>query len=175
MTVVDIESIIGDLEQPERTVRICLKGKLVGEHEDLERQLSEAQVNAVATMGGTAKTAELAQQIRDLEQQMDAASVVFRVRGISYFEREEWLKANPPREGVEERFNPLTGAPSLIAACLVEPAATVEQARRLMEKAGTGQADKLFSACLQAIGEDGAVPFSVAASATLRALAPKPE
>jgi hypothetical protein len=172
---VDIESVLGDLEQPEHTVRICLKGKLVGEHQDLERRLGEANKASIGTMGGRAESAEIAARIRDVEAAMEAASVTFRVRGISYFEREEWLKAHPSREGHEERFNPITGAPALIAACLVEPTATVEQARRLMEKAGTGQADRLFGECLQAIGEDGAVPFSFAASATLHALEQKPE
>lgn len=167
--MLDIDDILGDLEQPERTVRICLKGKLVGEHEDAERQLAEAQKAGLGTMGAGARAAEIAAQVRELEERMEDASVTFRVRGISYFEREAWLKANPPREGHEERFNPITGCPSLIAACLVDPAVTVEQAKRLVEKAGTGQTDKLFNACLQAIGEDGRVPFSVAASATLRA------
>lgn len=171
----DIESVIGDLEQPERTVRICLKGKLIAEHENLVRQFEEANKNAIATMGGRGEAAEIAGKIRDTEAAMEAASVTFRVRGISYFEREEWRKAHPPRDGEKEIFNPVTAAPALIAACLVDPKATVDQARRLMERAGTGQADKLFNACLEAIGEDGSVPFSLAASATLRALEQKPE
>jgi hypothetical protein len=109
---------------------LCLKGKLVGEHEDLERQLLEANKAADrARMGGRAEAAEIAQQIRDVEARMEAAVVTFRVRGISYFEREEWLRPTPRGTGSRSGSTRSRRPSALIAACLVDPAATVDQAR----------------------------------------------
>lgn len=166
----DIEDVLRDAEQPERVVELCLKGKLAAQHEELSRQLTEAQRDdALETrkMADASRSKEIAAQVRELEEQMKAASVAFRVRGVSYFEREDWLKANPPRDGEDEKFNPVTAVPDLIARCLIEPAASAEQVKRLIEKIGTGQTDRLFGTCLNATYDGGAVPFSAAASVSL--------
>lgn len=165
----DIAEVLKRAKAPERTVVLFLDADLAAEHDDLNRQLLAAQQAGGGTMRASTKTGELAKRIRDLEERMQSSAVTFRMRGLSAFRRDEWFAANPPREGKEESFNPVTGLPSLIAACCVDPEMTPEQAQQLCEQIGTGQADRLFSAAFEATNGAGEVPFSVAASATLRA------
>lgn len=166
---VDITEVLAKAKAPERTVDLCLQADLAAEHDELNRQLVEAQRAGVTTMADTGRTAELAQRIRDLEEQMRASTVTFRVRGLSPYEREQWLADHPGRDGKSELFNPLTGLAPLLAACAVDPAMTADQAQELCQKLGSGQTDKLFAAAWEATHGGGQVPFSVAASATLRA------
>jgi hypothetical protein len=170
---VDIAEILARAKPPEKVVELCLDADLAAEHDRLTAELENAQRTVAVTMADSGKLGDLARQIQDVEQKMTDSKVSFRMRGLSAFKRDEWFTANPAREGKSEGFNPVTGLPSLIAACCVDPAMTVAQAQQLCERLGTGQADKLFSAALDVTNSDGAVPFSVVASATLRATAPK--
>lgn len=170
----DIVEILAKARAPERTVALCLDADLAAEHDALNRQLLDAQHAGAVTMGDTGKAVGLAQRIRDIEEQMSDSQATFRMRGLSAFKRDEWLTAHPGREGKGEAFNVVTGPPALIAAACIDPIMTVEQAVALCEQLGLGQTDVLFNAAWEATSGGGAVPFSVAASATLRALAPKP-
>lgn len=164
----DIAEVLKRAKAPERVVDLCLDADLAAEHDELNRRLLEAQRKPATSLAGTGAAAEIARQIRDLEERMQSSVVQFRMRGLSAFRRDEWFAANPARDGKEEGFNPVTGLPSLIAACCVDPEMTVEQAQQLCEQLGTGQADRLFSAAFEATNGGGDVPFSVAASVTLR-------
>jgi hypothetical protein len=166
---VDIAEILKKAKPPERVVELCLDADLAAEHDDLNRQLSESHRTGAATMAAAGEAATLARRIRDLEDRMQASVVTFRMRGLSAFRYQEWLEANPGRDGKQERFNPVTAVVPLIAACCVDPAMTVDEAQQLVDVLGTGQTDRLFGAALEATEGAGAVPFSVAASATLRA------
>lgn len=164
----DIAEILKKAKAPERVVELCLNADLAAEHDELNRRLQELQRSTALSMADTGKTAELAQQIRDLEERMQASVVTFRMRGMSAYKRLEWLEAHPPREGKQEAFNVVTGMSALIAACCVDPQMTEDDAQHLIEVLGTGQTDKLFAAAWEATNGDGAVPFSLAASVTLR-------
>lgn len=174
----DIAEILKKAKAPERTVDLCLDADLAAEHDELSRQLAEAQRASVtigAKMADTGHAAEVARKIRDLEERMAGAVVTFRVRALSAYKFQEWLAAHPAREGKEERFNPATGLAPLLAACSVDPAMSEDEARQLVEVLGSGQTDRLFAACWEATNGDSSVPFSVAASVSLRGSEQKPK
>jgi hypothetical protein len=111
------------------------------------------------TMGGRPRRPRSPQQIRDLEGRCRPSVVTFRVRGLSYVRAGGVAEdAHPARDGQQELFNPITAPVALIAACCVDPD-DPEQAKELCDKLGTGQADKLFSACWEATNGGTAGPF----------------
>jgi hypothetical protein len=77
----DIKSMLNGARLPERTVPICLRGDLVAEHEELERQLEEANRRASDSLAGNG-AGELADRIEALQEEMRAATVTFRVRAL---------------------------------------------------------------------------------------------
>ena len=168
----DIAEVLKKAKPPEATVELCLEADLAAEHDELNRQLVEAQQEesrSVRKMGDVPKSRELAERITGLEERMRASQVVFRMRGISAYRYQELRDAHPGREGKNEAWNPVSFPTALIAACCVDPAMNEDEAHQLIEALGTGQTDKLFTAALQVTQGPGAVPFSLAASATLRA------
>lgn len=168
----DIAEVLKKAKPPERTVELYLDADLAAQHDDLSRQLAEAQqaeAGATRKMGDVPLSRQLAERIQGLQEEMKASAVTFRMRGLSAYKRDEWESAHPPREGKDERFNLITGLAPLIAACCVDPQMTVEQAQELIENLGEGQTDQLFRAAWEATFGGGLVPFSVAASVTLRA------
>lgn len=165
---VDIGEVLKRAKAPERVVDICLDADLAAEHDALSQRLAAAQRSQATTMAGSGEAAEIAHRIRDIEERMQASVVQFRMRGLSAYRRQEWLDAHPAREGKQELFDPYTAPVALIAACCVDPEMTPEQAKELCEKLGTGQTDQLFNAAWEATSGGSSVPFSVAASVTLR-------
>ena len=165
----DIAEILKKAKPPEATVDLCLDADLAAEHDELQRRLLEEHGTGPVTMADTGKTEELSRQILDLEERMRASIVTFRMRAISHFARQEWMEAHPPREGKDEAWNPLTGPPALIAACCIDPQMTEEDAVQLCTQLGVGQTDRLFRTAWEVTNGQGAVPFSAAASATIRA------
>jgi len=160
----DIADILKRAKPPERFEDICLDGDLKAEHRQLEQELHEANRGPVEDRDARRRT--LAEQIHELEGRMQAATVRFRLRGMSAFQRDEWLDANPAREGKSEAWNP-AGEPALVAACCVDPQMTVEDARELRASIG-GDWDRLTKAAWEASTEGSSVPFSFIASAILR-------
>lgn len=168
----DIADVLKKAKPPESSVDLCLEADLAAEHDALNRQLLEAQQEEARTsrkMGDVPRSRQLSEQIQELEERMRSSEVTFRMRGISAFRYQELLDDHPGREGKNERYNPLTYPPALIAACCVDPHMSEVEAKQLVEVLGTGQTDKLFSAAMTVTQGPGAVPFSLAASATLRA------
>jgi len=87
---------------PETTVSLCLDGSLVGDFEELERQLVDAQRSADADSFDDDNPArEIAEQMETLRQQMADDAVEFRLRGMSRRVWRTFIAQHPPREDTD--------------------------------------------------------------------------
>ncbi|MGH3375981.1 MAG: hypothetical protein ACRDP6_14680 [Actinoallomurus sp.] len=177
------DDVLADAKLPTRSVPICLRGDLIAEWQDLERQFKQAnQVADEDTLASKNSTEalQLAQQMEDLEEQMRAATRMFRLQGLLGSDWRKLLKAHPPREGDEQdaqvEFNRETFGIAALAACSVMPKMTVAQAAKLVDGPLTdGQWNTLFGSIWQMHATAVDIPFSLAASAVRAASAPKPK
>lgn len=161
-----VDDLIGRVKAPVRSVTICLDAALQDEWDELSGRLEQAQGGG-ATMSAGADALALAQQIAALEERMRDSRQVFKFKGLSDFTLTEIEDRHPPREGKREAWNINAGAADLVAAAAVEPAMTVEQARRLGEALARSQWDELVSAAWAAATRKVSIPKSVRASALL--------
>ena len=91
---------------PERTVEICLRGDLVAEHEQAERDLEQAQRTATSSLAGNGSAA-IAERLEALEAEMRESVEVFILRALPQRPnprdgRPTWrelLDRHPPRRG----------------------------------------------------------------------------
>jgi hypothetical protein len=96
--------ILADLNpQPhEAATWICLKPDLVDEFLAAEEELAKSQVDdatsARLASGVSAKTKKLAQKVRDLEEQIEAAQVRFVFRSMGRTRFSELVTLCPPRD-----------------------------------------------------------------------------
>lgn len=169
--MLDIDAALAAAALPETTVELCLRGDLVAQVDDLERQLRDLKTNT-STMANLGAARKLAERIEEHRAAMVAASVVFTVRGLT---RDAWTRlvaACPPRDGdATDRslgYNQETFWPALLRASVITPALTGEQWDKLTGALSAGQYDQLVNACLQVSRRKVDVPFSFAASATLQ-------
>jgi len=161
------DDIIASAKPREASVTICVAGDLAGRHEALNERLIAAQRQQVTSIEGNAAAVELAQEIRDLEQQMQAATHTFTFRALSARKWSDLVSAHPAREGHDERYNVETFPMALVQACLIDPDLTLEQTERLADALSDAAFDELFGAAWHANKSGPSVPFSRAASALL--------
>jgi hypothetical protein len=168
-----IADIIGQVKRPEKTVPICTAGDLQAEFEELERDLSIArnQPSDGTLAGGSSSLAtQIAQQIMELRERMRQHSVTFRFRGLPRKEYSDLVTACPPSEEDKTKGSDVdmeTYSVTLVAACAVEPAMSVEEAGQLADVLTQAQWDSLVAAAYTVNKRDVDVPFSYAASAIL--------
>lgn len=193
----DFASKMAGAQAPGRTVEICLRGDLVAELEDLERQAEQARTKHVPSKED-ATVAQLVEQIRALQEQMRDATEVFRLRALSPRRYRALREQHPPRRdaaGEPDRgdaslgFNRDTFLHALIPLCTVSPELTGEQWRQLLgdsetvaaELEAAGKADEivdglltysqfleLANVCWMLNEGDVSVPFSPAVLLTSR-------
>jgi hypothetical protein len=154
---------------------VCLRGDLVAQFEDLERDLRDARTDT-QTMADQGRARQLAEQIEAVRQEMQQSAIVFRLRALN---RKAWAKLlteHPPRkkgtapdEAVEGDqslgYNVETFFPALIRQCLIEPEVDDAQWERLDSLLSTRQYDDLAEAAIAVCRRKVDVPFSFAASA----------
>lgn len=88
------------ITRAETTVEVCTDLALKAQHEQAERALLEARRDQKTMASEIVR--QLAEQVRQLEQQMAAQTVVFTIRALPHKKWAEHEEAHPPREGVEE-------------------------------------------------------------------------
>lgn len=170
----DLDTQLDEASLPEKTVEVCLRGDLVAQVEDLERELRDLRTNT-ETMADQGRARKVAERIEAARAEMSAKAIVFRFRGLDRHGWAQLLTDCPPRDGVATDkalgYNPETFYPALIRRCLVEPQVTDEQWERLDARLSSGQFDSLADTALAVSRRKVDVPFSFAASATLRSSA----
>src|SRR3954467_14529983 len=126
MPDLSIEDILEATRPREEVVRICLDGRLLGRHAQLTRLLDDLDGLTIGPPT-TGEAQRVAEEIRAVEEQIEAAKVEFRFAGISSYEFER-LQARFPREEGRPGWDVTAGAPALIAACAIAPKMTEAQA-----------------------------------------------
>lgn len=163
-----LDEIIEGASLPEKTVPLCLKGKLVGELDEAERDLAKARSIVATSLSDGAQAAALQARVDDLRAQVSAAVTQFRLRGIDPNRWSELVTENPPRpEHPEDRvlgYNVATFFDALVAACLYDPVVELEQIPRITAVMSAGQWDALVDAALTVSRRKVDVPFSPADS-----------
>jgi hypothetical protein len=163
---------IDDIETPETSVTLCLKGKLVAEHERLSAQLDGMTADPT-NLAGDSPGRDIADRLVQLRGEMLEHERAFSFRAVT--PRGAWraLRGKQPirTEGVDEdvhgeEFH--AWLCDIVAASSLDPAMTSEQVLRLADRLSNGQWSKLSNAAW-AVNEDSqGIPFSAAASALSR-------
>lgn len=162
----DIESILRMARPKERVIHVCLRGDLVAEHDELERQIRDADTTAERALGDHGTPRALAGRVQAIEAEMKAASAPFRFRALP---RSRWdaLRKRFEDDAKDAGYDLEAMAGPLVAASCVQPAVTEAQVDELREHISHGQFQELFGAAWDVNTGAVDVPFSLIASATL--------
>lgn len=164
--------LLAQARPAESTVRLCLRGDLVAEFEEMERQLAAVQAKPANSLAGSGAQG-IAEQIEALRSQMDDFSATFRLRALTRRAYQKLTAAHPARRGPDgailpedaEGLNSETWGFALIRACLIDPEISDEQYVRLVDEVlSDRQYEQLYIAALRLCRGDVDIPFSVAAS-----------
>lgn len=146
-----LDTIIAEASPAEQIVHVCVAGKLVAEHQELERELRLAQDDDLARsakLSQTSRVREIARRIQRVEAQMREHTHLFRFRALSPRAWSDLLAAHPPRDGKREGFNIDTFPAAAISACCVEPEgmSDPEAVDRLLAVLSPAQQSEMFEA-----------------------------
>jgi hypothetical protein len=93
---VAVKDLKGKVKRPVRSVAICLDGDLWARHDELTQKLDELGTKSNARMGQSNGTAEIAQEITEVEAAMRDASVSIQIRGIGTYHLKEIQRGSRP-------------------------------------------------------------------------------
>ena len=164
MPVPDLDTFLDGYQLPVEEVPICGRAGLVADHAAAEAAVLAARVNG--DLGGEQQ--ELIDRLTEIEAEIEASVMVFRVQAVSQREWADLLAAHPPTETERkkgQRYNPETFDPAALSACSVEPPVSSEQAARLRGTLPTVEWARLMLAVLTVNQEATAPPKSLLLSA----------
>lgn len=171
--------MLAEAKLPERTVEICLRGDLVAEHEQAERDLEQAQKQTADSLAGSG-VGELVERIEALEAEMHDSTVTFTLRALSQPQYRALTLDHPPRRdedgGIIEDdrgmgLNVDTFYEALIRRAVVDPELDAEDWDTLLGAITDRQYELLGAAAFLLNRSDVDIPFSLAASRAKRATA----
>lgn len=156
-----IEDLLKQVKPATASVRVCLRGDLLGDLDLVNDDLEQYDGWEPSSMSDPDPRTDLKARKAELEAQMRAESAVFRFKAIGDKAWSDLLAAHPPREGKEEEENwdATTFPTALLAASAVEPAMTIEQAGQLMDGLTLNQRNTLFGASMSACVREVSIPF----------------
>jgi hypothetical protein len=168
MELSELDALLAAAKLPETTVRVCLRGDLIAEWEELDRQLTELRNRATATLAGDPAEAVLAGRIRDLEAEMEGSTISVRLRAMERRPFRRLAEEHPARKDHQGDqalgYNQDTYFDALIAACLVEPDLDADRLAVFLDKLTDRQFSSLADAAWALNRRDISVPFSHTAS-----------
>jgi hypothetical protein len=167
----EIDAILEGAKKPETTVKLCLRSDLQNQWEKLERELQEEDQAEAPTLAKTAskRAKELAEQVRDLQAQMEKSTVVLTLRAMDRAPWKELRAEHPPRPGSPMdwrlQFNEETFYDALIAKSIVDAEwDDADRVKKLLDSLTAGQFDNLANEAWTLNRSDVSAPFSATAS-----------
>lgn len=145
---VDIDAIVDGAQRVRRSMPLCLRGDLVAEYEELERQRDEAEKAAEQTdlgdsLASTKPTAAIDARMDGLRAEMLAGTITVVMQSMPRKEYNKLVKQHPPRRDedgaiyAEDRaldINMETFWEPLIRACWVSPVLTKARMTRILDE-----------------------------------------
>lgn len=175
-----VADLLAQAKPVERTIRLCLRGDLQAQFEELDRQRADAASKTDGDSLAGSPAAAIARRMETLREDMEASTIVFTVRALSRKAYQGLVAQHPPRrddkgdvleDDREMGLNQATFWDPLIRACVVDPELDETQWRRLLDDIlSDRQYEQLASSALVACRGNVDVPFSFAASQILKAL-----
>jgi hypothetical protein len=179
----NVDELLAQARPAEKTVSLCLRGDLVAEYERLDAEHEKATQRVDTSLAGDGPSAlEIAMQMEAVREQMQGSVLNLTVRAlVPRTKYTDLVLAHPPRTDLEgapiqqdrEGYNAETFYTALVRACTVDPAMTPERWERLDQVLSDRQFDQLAIACLEVNRGLVSIPFSPAASRTLRTSEPE--
>lgn len=136
---------------PERSLRVCLRGDLAAEFDDLERQLKEARQGESGgrkRVGSKSDAAVIAEKIQALQEQMAGEMLDLRIRALPRAEWQALVRKYPPGddEGDKAVGANLSGLmEEAIPACVVSPELDAEDWEQLNSVLSAAEYDRLLT------------------------------
>jgi hypothetical protein len=161
-----IEAILAAAKPREVAVRLCLAGDLAAEADRLTAELDRLGAYVPSSLSDTDPRTDLAAELDKVIEQMRAAEVEFRFRGLPPQDLSDVMTSHPARDS-SESWNHITLPPHLVSASCVSPAMTLEQANDLFAAVNDQQRGQLFTAAWNANNATTQIPTSRAVSASL--------
>jgi len=162
-----IEDLLAKVKPATASVRVCLRGDLLGDLDLINDDLEQYDEWEPASMSDSDPRTELRARKAELEDQMREASASFRFQSIGDKAWSDLLAAHPAREGKqdEENWDATTFPAALIAASAVEPTMTVAQAEALLDGFTLNQRNSIFQTAMSACMRGVSIPFMPPSSA----------
>lgn len=171
------KAVLAKARLPERSVSLCVRGDLVAQLQDLQRQLVDAerdQETAGSLDGGQAVV--LAGQIEALRDEMAEHMLDLTVRALPRRKWDALVAQHPAQEGNDAHrtlgMNPDTFFDALLRISVL-PALDDDDWAQLEETLSTGQWQELNNTAWLVNQRDVSVPFSQRASRILASSAPE--
>lgn len=166
-----LQEVVAKAQPRTATVRLCLRGDLIREHERLEKELTEAR--RFDEMNNEPDTARaIAEAVQGVEADMRDSETEFVLTAMGRRTWSDLIAEFPPTEEHKKQgmdYHTDDFPPVAIATSLVEPSGvTRDNVDELLEVLNLGQFMRLWAGCLSANLGDKAPGESVAASVVLQ-------
>jgi hypothetical protein len=169
----NIKALIKQAKRRTETVKVCLRGDLADEYDQLSQQLAELPDSN--KLGGDPERTRIEAELDRLRTEMTEGTVDFKLQALPDKAFQELVDEHPPRRRGDDPdemdarmgFNRSTFYPVLIRACTIEPELDAEDWNLLLGDDGSlsaGQRVDLNTAALNVNSKPVDVPFSRAAS-----------
>jgi len=177
-TLKNFKAMLAEARLPERTVEVCLRGDLVAEHEQAERELEAAERKASNSLAGDG-VGPIVDRIEALEQQMREHVIVFTLRALPRSAWRSLLSDHPPRVGSDGQvvdddrhieLNVDTFYVDLVRRSIVDPEIDDEDWAALTDRLTDKQFGDLAGAAWMLNRSEIDIPFSRAASRARRGI-----
>lgn len=173
-----IDDVLTDITPKTKRVRVCLRGDLLQQLDDLDVELQQAVLED-RTQNRAPLAPQIADRIAAVRREAEAAEVEFVFQAVGRRAWSDLMVANPPtpeqqaevaERGGRYEWNPETFPMAAVAASCVEPTGmTVEKVEQLYARLNDGQWLRLWKeGCLGANVTGTDIPFSAAAYAVRR-------
>lgn len=170
----DVNDLIDSAQPAERTILLCVRGDLVAEFENLDRERAEAeaQTSTDSLAGGGGKAREIAERMEKLRELMRESSILARLRAMPRKTFNNLVAQHPPRRDDDGQVNPddsigvnvTTFFDPLIRACWVDPVIEPARFTRLLDEIlSDRQYDELGTVAWAVNRGEVDIPFSYAA------------
>lgn len=152
----NIDDLLEQVQLPQKTATICIRADLVARWEELHAEFNAAPTEA-ASLGEPSPRASIARQLEELKEEIAKHQATFVFESLPSLEFSDLLQQHPGQGG--KKLHEATLLPALFARCCIDPKMTEDQARKLLTKVSTGQANELFAAAWNVNQNTVDIPF----------------